>query len=66
MNFSEMINGIGSPNRPEYEVYTSQGLLFTTPSRKRAFEAFLDYQERGIWSKVMCGTAEVATCEFTK
>ena len=35
MNFSEMINGIGSPNRPEYEVYTPQGLLFTTPSRRR-------------------------------
>lgn len=61
MNFSEMINGIGSPNRPEYEVYTSKGIVLETQCRKDAIALFLEYRDKGVWSKVICGAEEICT-----
>lgn len=66
MTFSEMIAGIGVPNRPPYEVYTSEGIVLETPLRKKAIALFLDYREKGIWSKVMCGTEEICTIDTIK
>lgn len=62
MNFSEMIKGVGiqSINHP-YEVYTVDGLVLETQSRREAFAMFLDYRDNNIWAKVICGTEELCT-----
>ncbi len=61
MNFSEMVNGIARAKLPPYEVYTSKGIVLETQCRKDAIALFLEYRDKGIWSKVICGTEEICT-----